>query len=59
MKDFRKPVIWINAIEIVKQVYDLSYKLPSEVKLLVRRFLFRQISQKVAVETVRLSLNVI
>ncbi len=59
MKDFRKPVIWINAIEIVKQVYDLSYKLPSEVKLLGRRFLFRQISQKVAVETVRLSLNVI
>ena len=59
MKDFRKPVIWINAFEIVKQVYDLSYKLPSEVKLLGRRFLFRQISQKVAVETVRLSLNVI
>ena len=32
MRDFRKLEIWKNGIEIVKQVYKLSHKLPGEEK---------------------------
>lgn len=32
MRDFRKLEIWKNGIELVKQVYQLSNKLPSEEK---------------------------
>ncbi|GAB5473364.1 MAG: four helix bundle protein [Maribacter sp.] len=32
MRDFRKLDIWKNGIEVVKQVYSLSEKLPSEEK---------------------------
>jgi four helix bundle protein len=32
MRDFRKLEIWKNGIELVKQVYQLSDKLPSEEK---------------------------
>lgn len=33
MRDFKKLDIWKNGIELVKQVYQLSDKLPSEEKL--------------------------
>lgn len=36
MRDFRKLDIWKNGIEIVKQVYILSGKLPSEEKFGLR-----------------------
>ncbi len=36
MRDFRKLDIWTNGIEIVKQVYLLSDKLPSEEKFGLR-----------------------
>ena len=32
MRDFRKLEIWKNGIEIVKQVYKLSHRLPAEEK---------------------------
>jgi len=32
MRDFRKLEIWKNGIDIVKQVYKLSHKLPAEEK---------------------------
>lgn len=36
MRDFRKLEIWKNGIELVKQVYQLSNKLPSEEKFGLR-----------------------
>jgi len=36
MRDFRKLEIWKNGIELVKQVYQLSSKLPSEEKFGLR-----------------------
>ena len=36
MRDFRKLEIWKNGIELVKQVYKLSDKLPSEEKFGLR-----------------------
>ncbi|TBM99372.1 four helix bundle protein [Hyunsoonleella flava] len=36
MRDFRKLEIWKNGIELVKQVYRLSDKLPSEEKFGLR-----------------------
>ena len=36
MRDFRKFEIWKNGIEIVKQIYKLSEKLPSEEKFGLR-----------------------
>ena len=36
MRDFRKLDIWKNGIELVKQVYQLSKKLPSEEKFGLR-----------------------
>lgn len=36
MRDFRKLDIWKNGIELVKQVYQLSDKLPSEEKFGLR-----------------------
>lgn len=36
MRDFRKLDIWKNGIELVKQVYQLSNKLPSEEKFGLR-----------------------
>ncbi len=36
MRDFRKFEIWKNGIEIVKQIYKLSGKLPSEEKFGLR-----------------------
>jgi len=36
MRDFKKLDIWKNGIELVKQVYQLSNKLPSEEKFGLR-----------------------
>ncbi|WP_203257427.1 four helix bundle protein [Hyunsoonleella ulvae] len=36
MRDFKKLEIWKNGIELVKQVYQLSEKLPSEEKFGLR-----------------------
>lgn len=36
MRDFKKLEIWKNGIELVKQVYQLSNKLPSEEKFGLR-----------------------
>ncbi|RED48867.1 four helix bundle protein [Seonamhaeicola aphaedonensis] len=36
MRDFRKLDIWKNGIELVKQIYQLSNKLPSEEKFGLR-----------------------
>lgn len=36
MRDFRKLDIWFKGIEIVKQVYDLTHKLPAEEKFGLR-----------------------
>ncbi|RKE98909.1 four helix bundle protein [Ichthyenterobacterium magnum] len=41
MRDFRKLEIWKNGIELVKQVYQLSNKLPSEEKFGLRSQLTR------------------
>ena len=41
MRDFRKLDIWNNGIQLVKQVYQLSDKLPSEEKFGLRSQLTR------------------
>ncbi|MFD2724853.1 four helix bundle protein [Hyunsoonleella rubra] len=41
MRDFRKLDIWKNGIELVKQVYQLSDKLPSDEKFGLRSQLTR------------------
>jgi len=37
MRDFRKLEIWKNGIEIVKLIYKLSHKLPTEEKLKIAK----------------------
>ncbi|MCF7566837.1 four helix bundle protein [Sabulilitoribacter arenilitoris] len=41
MRDFKKLDIWKNGIELVKQVYQLSDKLPSEEKFGLRSQIIR------------------
>ncbi|MCB4798402.1 four helix bundle protein [Neotamlana laminarinivorans] len=41
MRDFKKLDIWKNGIELVKQVYQLSNKLPSEEKFALKSQLTR------------------